>query len=324
MQIFKYIYEFNKIVDKSITTTQYNQNIEEKQILIEWNILQKQLSENGEGVVVPTNFVNNIRKIAKHKNRGLFTGYAQNDMPEFMRFFIECIHTSIIRPINFKIKGSATTQIDNIAHDCYTMLKTIYTTEYSDILQVFYGIYISQITSINTNKICSNTPGHFSILDLPVIYNNVLSTTLYDCFDIYTKSEVLTGENAWFNEKIGKIEDITKRITFWNLPPILIITFNRFSTDFTTKINSRIQFPIDNLDLSKYVTGYDAHKYKYELFGICNHMGGLNGGHYNAFAKNADNYWLLYDDNTVTVVEHKPSIITQSAYCLFYRIIDNH
>ena len=36
---------------------------------------------------------------------------------------------------------------------------------------------------------------------------------------------------------------------------------------------------INNLDLSKYVVGYDSVTY-YDLYGICNHSGGTMSGHY--------------------------------------------
>jgi len=323
MQIFKNIHEFNNIIDNKIKTSQYNKNIPDSKILIEWNSLRKQLCTNGKGSIAPTSFVNNIHKLAKLKKRDLFAKYAQNDMTEFMQFFLESIHNSITRPIHFNIEGNASNSIDLIATECYEMLQTIYKNEYSEILQIFYGIYISQITSIKTKQICSNKPGHFSTIDLPVTFNNKMAITIYDCFDIFTKSEIIDGDNAWFNEKTGKKEDIIKKLTFWNLPPILIITFNRFSIDGFSKINSHINCPLDLLDLSRYVTGYNANQYKYELFGVCNHMGGLNGGHYNSYVRNINNDWALYDDANVTMVKNKNTIITQSAYCLFYRIIKN-
>ena len=40
---------------------------------------------------------------------------------------------------------------------------------------------------------------------------------------------------------------------------------------------------------------------KYELFGICNHRGSINGGHYTASVKNISNQWVNYDDNNVKI-----------------------
>jgi ubiquitin C-terminal hydrolase len=139
---------------------------------------------------------------------------------------------------------------------------------------------------------------------------------------MYSKSEILEGENAWFNEKTGQKEDIKKQIVFWNFPKILVISLKRFSPDGTQKLNTIIDFPFD-LDLSGYVKGYNASSFQYELYGICNHMGGVMGGHYTAFAKHADNTWIHFNDNSVEVVDDAKKIITPLAYCLFYRKKNN-
>jgi ubiquitin C-terminal hydrolase len=133
----------------------------------------------------------------------------------------------------------------------------------------------------------------------------------------------MSGDNAWFNEKTGEKEDIQKSVAFWSLPKILVITLKRFSPDGTQKINNVIQFPVENLDLSKYVKGYNPTSYVYDLFGVCNHMGGVSGGHYTAFVKNTENQWLHYNDSNVEIVSSSTNIITPMAYCLFYRKKNN-
>jgi ubiquitin carboxyl-terminal hydrolase 8 len=321
VQIFKNVYELNDIINKKIEFSQYNKNIPDKNILIEWNKLEMELNDNKncKKYISPINFVKCIQDVSKIKNYSLFTGFSQNDMPEFLQLFIECIHNSLSRPVNMLINGTPLTYKDVTANKCYLMLKTIYSTEYSEVYDIFNGIYISEIISLNTKQQCSITPATFTILDLPIFYENIVATTLYDCFDFFIKPEILNGENAWFNEKTNVKEDIIKQNSFWNLPQILVITLNRFSIDGTRKINTLINIPIEQLDLSKYISGYDVNIYKYELFGICNHMGNVNGGHYNAFVKNRVNQWILYDDTNTTIVDNINSIISPSTYCLFYR-----
>ena len=137
----------------------------------------------------------------------------------------------------------------------------------------------------------------------------------------------MEGENAWYNEKTKQREDILKRIVFWSLPNVLIITLKRFSPDGQSKINGLIDFPLDNLELSKYVRGYYPSKYNYELYAICNHIGNIFMGHYTAFVKNASNEWIHYNDQSVTKITDdsdtnttiKNKIVTPMAYCLFYR-----
>jgi ubiquitin carboxyl-terminal hydrolase 4/11/15 len=138
---------------------------------------------------------------------------------------------------------------------------------------------------------------------------------------MFTKTEYLEGENAWFNESTGAKEDIKKRITFWNFPKVLVIALKRFSPDGRQKLNSMINFPLENLDLSKYVSGYSASTYKYNLYGICNHSGGVMGGHYTAFVKHADDKWIHFNDTSVETVNNPQNIVTPLAYCLFYRLV---
>ena len=85
------------------------------------------------------------------------------------------------------------------------------------------------------------------------------------------------------------------------------------------KIDRLIDFPLDNLDMSKYVLGYNKNKYKYELYGVSNHMGGTNGGHYIAYIRNHDNNWYKFNDNIVSTL-HNSKVVSPLAYCLFYRL----
>ena len=89
------------------------------------------------------------------------------------------------------------------------------------------------------------------------------------------------------------------------------------------KIADHVQFPLEDLDLSKYVKGYNANQYKYDLYGVCNHVGNVSGGHYTAFVKNAQNNWNHYNDNQIEKIENNQLIISQAAYCLFYRKKNN-
>jgi ubiquitin C-terminal hydrolase len=162
-------------------------------------------------------------------------------------------------------------------------------------------------------------PETYFMLDLPVMDELLMANNIYECFNMYTRPEILEGDNAWFNEKTNKKEDIKKQITFWNFPNVLVIALKRFTPDGMYRINTLIDFPLEDLDLSKYVRGYSANTYKYDLYGVCNHIGGIMGGHYTAFVRNAENKWLHFNDSNVEVVDNVENIVSPLAYCLFYR-----
>ena len=316
IQALNHTYEFDQIRPK------YQRHIRndclDTFILREYEDLRKVMFENN-GVVSPDKFVHNVHRIASQKGRELFTGWAQNDMPEFLLFMIECIHASISRGITVSISGKQEHSIDELAVKCYGMLKDAYAKDYSEMMELFYGISVSELWSSDGKTRHSVNPESFFILDMPIPLSLNRLPTLYDCLDAYTETEILEGDNAWWNEKTGVREPVRKRITFWNFPKVLVISLKRFTPDGKRKINGLIDYPMDNLDLSAYVSGYSPKTYVYDLYAVCNHMGGVHGGHYTAFAKRPDGEWLHFNDTQVERIADWRQVITPMAYCLFYR-----
>jgi ubiquitin C-terminal hydrolase len=222
-----------------------------------------------------------------------------------------------------RISGTVQNGVDEMAIKCYETLKDTYSKEYSEIMDLYYGLYVSEIISKDGIFRHVMKPESYFILDLPISDGNLVATNLYSCFDLFIKPEFLEGDNAWFNEKTGKKEDIKKQISFWNFPKILVIVLKRFSPDGQYKINQPIDFPLEDLDLSRYVRGYNPTSYVYDLFGVCNHFGGPMGGHYTAFVKNAQNNWNHYNDRMVEPVSDPKTVVNPMAYCLFYRKKNN-
>ena len=102
------------------------------------------------------------------------------------------------------------------------------------------------------------------------------------------------------------------------MPNILVIDIKRF-INYNRKNQQLVTFPLENLDLSKYVTGYNSQSYIYDLYGVCNHSGGTMGGHYTSFVKVLNDKWYHFNDTFVTEVAVSEQIISPRAYCFFYR-----
>ena len=320
LQIIKEIPELSIIIKDKFVKNQMKDNIDSI-LSIEWYNLTNLMNENN-GIIRPNRFLEILQKYAKIKNKLLFTGYSQNDIQEFYLLIIDAIHNSIFRTKNIVINGNIESEIDKIAIECYKTLAEHYKKEYSESDELFQGICINIIQGVES-KTTTIKPEIYADIALPIHFNNKIANNIYDCFDIYLKHDYLNNENKWFNEKLNKKEDAIKYIKFWSFPKVLFILFKRFSLNGRSKINNVIDFPIDNLDLSKYVYGYSPESYKYELFGICNHSGRLEGGHYTAFVKNKYNKWLHYNDSNIKEITNKSDLITAKAYCLFYRKKNN-
>jgi len=315
MQILSHCYILNDFLE--ILDTEKLNNINDSLLLKEWKDL-KNLMWSKNCIVSPNRFIYCVNYVSKMKNIELFSGFAQNDLPEFLMFIIDCFHNSLKRQVIMNISGKIENIQDILANKCYQMLKEMYSETYSELLNMFYGIHVSLIISKDKENILSVKPEPFSIINLS-LPEDKNECSIYDCFDIYTTEEYMEGINAWYNEDNNNKEDVYKTLKFWNLPEILIIDIKRFN-NFNKKINTLVNTPIENLDLSKYIVGYDKEKYKYNLFGICNHTGNSLGGHYTSFVKNANNKWYHYNDTDVTEYDIS-KIITNKAYSFFYKKI---
>ena len=313
MQALSHTYELTHFL-QSDKYKQHLRSLSDNIIINEWvDLYNVMWSQNG--IVSPKRFVHNVQKLAVQKDRELFTGWAQNDLPEFLLFLVECMHNSIARGVKMNIKGTIKNNTDRLATACYEMLKQTYSKEYSEIMDMFYGIYVSELSSLDKKNIYSHRPESFFILDLEIPKNNC---SLLDCFTSFTQYETLEGDNAWYNEEKGKKIDVKKRITFWSLPKVLIVTLKRFSFDGQKKRQDLVDIPLTDFSLSRFVSGYNAKQYVYDLYAVCNHSGNTQGGHYTAFVK-TNKSWTHFNDSQVQRNIPIDKVITPKAYCLFYR-----
>ena len=312
VQILSHTYELNNFLDNE----NYKKNLKNKYdtaLILEWDNLRKILW-NENCVVSPGKFIKTIQKIAKLKKMEIFTGYSQNDVSEFLLFIIDCFHNSLSREIKITISGEPKNNTDQLALKCFEMVKNIYSKDYSEIWNLFYAVNVSEITRIDNGKVLSINPEPFFMVDLSIPPNNK-SPSLIDCFDYYVDGEII--EN-YKDEETNEFVNIKKRILFWSFPNILAIDLKRFNNR-SQKNQIHISFPLDDLDLSKYIVGYKTEEFKYELYGVCNHSGSTMGGHYTAYAKNANGKWYHFNDTSVSEVGINESIISPKAYVLFYR-----
>ncbi len=144
------------------------------------------------------------------------------------------------------------------------------------------------------------------------------SISINDCFRNFVKPEVLKEDNEWYCNLCKKHVKAKKKMEIYKTPNVLIIQLKRFSA--SNKIDTLVDFPIENLDLSQVVINKnDKENLLYDLFAISNHYGGLGGGHYTAYAQNYFNKdWYEFNDSSVHRVS-KDNLVSSSAYVLFYR-----
>ena len=316
MQLLSHTYELNELLS-TINKSKINNNVEAIILKERNNLRELMWSENC--TIAPWGFIKSVHEVAKKKKRDMFSGYMQNDVAEFLLFVIDCLHCGLKREVEMTISGTVKNNIDILAQECYKRMQSMYKKEFSEILNIFYGISVTQIRDINTKEILSIASEPYSILTLTI--PKIQSATIFDCFDLYNKEEDLINDNAWFNDKTNKKQNVTRNVIFWNLPNVLIINLNRYDYN-NKKLHTLITTPLVNVNFSKYIHGYNKNEYIYDLFGTANHSGNVFGGHYTANIKNPNGKWYSFNDTSINEIPDD-NVITQSTYCLFYRKKNN-
>jgi len=146
--------------------------------------------------------------------------------------------------------------------------------------------------------------------------------TLQDCLSFFFSEDELKGDNMYSCDKCKKLRNGLKYSKVTQLPDTLCIHLKRFRHDFafSSKISTRVTFPLTGLDLSPWVHKDCVSKQViYNLTGIICHHGTAGGGHYTSYCYNSYNEcWYHFDDSIVTEVD--PSVVASAeAYVLFYR-----
>jgi hypothetical protein len=131
----------------------------------------------------------------------------------------------------------------------------------------------------------------------------------------FNQLEKLSKDNEWFCPKCKKMQLADKKMEIYAISEVVIIHLKRFRNN--RKIENKVDFPIEGLDLTKYLPNKNE-KYIYDLFAVANHVGGLQGGHYYAYCKNCkDGEWYEFNDSHVSKIDEN-KVCSETAYVLFY------
>ena len=157
---------------------------------------------------------------------------------------------------------------------------------------------------------------------------------LPDALSHFVKQETL--EKTVCTDGCGQRGEIFKRITFLELPPVLIITLKRNQSSFgsTRKLLHQVNYS-ELLDMSPYMNSHFNIPYNnnpetnssnniYRLYAVINHVGKkLTHGHYYSYIRSADDFWYLLNDANSRKVSSNVVFNHPDAYVLFYAKISN-
>ncbi|CAF1202270.1 unnamed protein product [Didymodactylos carnosus] len=204
------------------------------------------------------------------------------------------------------------------SHEFMNVLLNAIQLEHSDIERLFLG-------KIQSTVICSKcgvpdcTIDDTSFLQLPLPQEKSRLTTISDCVEEFMKEDDLDGQ--WHCSTCNGLHDARQKSDIYSLPEVLIIQLKRFNHDPNRldKIDINIDYPLYNLDLTKYVIEKQQQTWMYNLVAVSVHRGQLSGGHYVTYAKNKDTQeWYEFNDEHVTRINDESTVKTKDAYVLIY------
>ncbi|XP_058835824.1 ubiquitin carboxyl-terminal hydrolase Usp2 isoform X3 [Topomyia yanbarensis] len=253
---------------------------------------------------------------SKHR---MYSGSAQQDAQEFLRFFIDSLHSALNVSIKREPISSAIEDDDlNNRIKADMMWEWYSKVENSVIKDLFVGLLRSTLKCTVCNG-CSVTFDPFWDLSLPLPSTNS-RCKLENCLDMFVKEEVMDGIDQPTCSRCKTRRKCTKSLTIERFPKYLVIHLKRFSETRWSKLTNVIEFPTGEreLNLQPYASEDNTGPVYYSLYGISNHMGSTAGGHYVAVCKHpVSKEWHEFNDNFVSDASER-SLVTSSAYVLFY------
>uniref|UniRef100_A0A803T850 Ubiquitin carboxyl-terminal hydrolase n=1 Tax=Anolis carolinensis TaxID=28377 RepID=A0A803T850_ANOCA len=282
----------------------------------EFGIIMKALWAGQYRYISPKDFKMTIGKINDQ-----FAGYSQQDSQELLLFLMDDLHEDLNKADNRKrYKEENNDDLDDPKAADLAWHKHKQLNE-SIIVALFQGQFKSTVQCLTCHK-KSRTFEAFMYLSLPLASTS--KCTLQECFRLFSKEEKLTDNNRFYCSHCKTRRDSLKKIEIWKLPPVLLVHLKRFSYDgrWKQKLQTSVDFPLESLDVSQYVIGPKSNSKRYNLFAVSNHYGGLDGGHYTAYCKNATKQrWYKFDDHEVSEISTS-SVKSSAAYILFYTSLE--
>ena len=291
---------FNYFRSTKIKTLLDSESIvkEKKSILTRlYTKLIESLCSPHDGAVIPAEF---HREFGRSASR--FFNYHQHDSLEFLNVLLDILHEDLMQ----------------ILQENHTIVS-----------KTFHG----QIQTVVTCQTCKKnlpTEDSFSFLPLPIPEKdeNIKSPRtrgykLDQCFQTFFQEEHIGNHGQWYCEHCGKLTRAHKNLSLLELPPVLILQLKRFNYNLRsyTKIDTLIEYDLDNLDINEYVVESSRDtSIRYNLIAVSNHWGSLIGGHFVAYAKLPGTQdWYKYDDDRVGKMDKNIHENNYSAYILVYQ-----
>lgn len=250
------------------------------------------------------------------KKKIYFDSFDQNDVSDFLIFFLDFIHGDIKKKVIMEFSEEIEDEHDKICVKSNQSWKKFYENNYSYIIEYFHSQLID-ITSCSMCDYYTTTHDPITIITLDVNECN----SIKDCLDKYIKKYLLDDQNMWKCDKCKRENRPIKQSKIWKTSDIIIILLKIYNKN-SQKINKSIKYDII-LDMDNYIINNDNDNNKYSLESYCIHNGSVLNGHYYSVCKNyLDKNWYLFNDEDVILLDNN-DVLNKNPYLFFYKRINN-
>uniref|UniRef100_A0A8C7J686 Ubiquitin carboxyl-terminal hydrolase n=1 Tax=Oncorhynchus kisutch TaxID=8019 RepID=A0A8C7J686_ONCKI len=277
-------------------------------------LLQTMWTSSSSEAVGPSEFKTQIQRYAPR-----FVGYSQQDAQEFLRFLLDGLHNEVNR-VTVRPRGSSE-DFDHLPdrEKGDRMWSKYLEREDSKVVDLFVGQLKSSLTC-STCGYCSTVFDPFWDLSLPIAKKGYGEVSLMDCVSLFTKEDVLDGDEKPTCYRCKARRRCTKKFTVQKFPKILVLHLKRFSeARRTSKLSTFVNFPMEKLDLREFASENSINAV-YNLYAVSNHSGTTMGGHYTAYCRNpTSGEWYTFNDSRVSPMSSS-QVRSSDAYVLFYEL----
>lgn len=349
--------ETGKHKQKTYHSRSMKENLDDVFVVEELRKVLLNLSQGGDGskgAISPECLFLVIWKVVPQ-----FRGHRQHDAHEFLRYMLDRLHTEL-QQVSFPVVDTSTGSGGGgsshkpgegggggggVKPNPYNVpaLSHLHTKGRNSIVtNVFGGILQSEVRCLICGMESKKHDPFLDLsLDIPEKFYNKESTDgggdkdkdgnapvchISDCLSSFTEVEELAETELYYCNSCKCKQKSTKRFWIRRLPNVLCLHIKRFRWNnfYRTKIDLRISFPINALDMSQFVlnNGPETRRSNsscnvYDLAAVIVHHGnGSSCGHYTSFAIN-NGVWMHFNDHTVKEVS-SAAVADCKPYILFY------
>lgn len=339
--------ETGKHKQKAYHSRSMKENLDDVFVVEELRKVLLNLSQGGDGskgAISPECLFLVIWKVVPQ-----FRGHRQHDAHEFLRYMLDRLHTELQQvsfPVDSSNGGAAAgghKPGEGPKLNPYNVpaLSHLHTKGRNSIVtNVFGGILQSEVRCLICGMESKKHDPFLDLsLDIPEKFYSKDATAdsgdkdkdgpvchISDCLSSFTEVEELAETELYYCNSCKCKQKSTKRFWIRRLPNVLCLHIKRFRWNnfYRTKIDLRISFPINALDMSQFVlnNGPETRRSNsscnvYDLAAVIVHHGnGSSCGHYTSFAIN-NGVWMHFNDHTVKEVS-SAAVADCKPYILFY------